>query len=282
MKTKILKIPFFFIPIQGFENQARWISKLFCGQSRLPQRQLIDSEIKYQALKRDPNHLKNMQTNEYPRESYNKLIDTLAKQADSLPDFARIAKHDPDLYEMLWVNGTVPAHFSYNNPKTREISLKLLHEVDEMINKKYCLCDEDLKSCFYNSDYLPTLKLAELFAKNYKIPIHLFRDWEKREDEFCFANLSTSVLRPDVVNKLIKGFEFFDKDKNGWISINELPAVLRWLNVNVTEEFMLDLVDAMVDTVGNRNPELVFDLNEFLRFAEYLVVSGTHQQNLII
>ena len=85
-----------------------------------------------------------------------------------------------------------------------------------------------------------------------------------------------------MVNKLIKGFEFFDKDKNGWISINELPAVLRWLNVNVTEEFMLDLVDAMVDTVGNRNPELVFDLNEFLRFAEYLVVSGTHQQNLII
>lgn len=241
----------------GFENQGRWVAKLFAGQTKLPPRDEIDAEMKFEEMKRNKEL-----NNQYPRGVYRKLIDSLAKEAHALPDFEQIRAQDQKTFEMLWKNGTITCHFSYNDPKTRHISLNLLKQVDDMINKKYFLTDEDLTNGFYNGDYLPTFKLAEQFSKNYKVPMHLFKDWQDQEIK--------SLLSTEVVTKLIEGFDYFDSDKSGTISNDEMPELLKWLGVN--KRSVNELIEKM-----DVNKDGVVDLNEFLNYAEHLVSSGSHK-----
>lgn len=88
-------------------------------------------------------------------------------KSDELPNFKRIAKSDPKLFSLLWKNGTIPAHFCLKS--RRDFSLKMMKEVDEIMNKKYYLTKEEIES-------VSSLMLAKKFSKNYKIPLHLFRE----------------------------------------------------------------------------------------------------------
>ena len=84
----------------GFENQGRWVAKLFAGQTKLPPRDEIDAEMKFEEMKRNKEL-----NNQYPRGVYRKLIDSLAKEAHALPDFEQIRAQDQKTFEMLWKNG---------------------------------------------------------------------------------------------------------------------------------------------------------------------------------
>jgi hypothetical protein len=86
---------------------------------------------------------------------------------DDLPHFGRLANTDPKLFDMLWHNGTVPAHFSLRTH--RDFALRMMREVDEMMHRRYRLTKEE-------SDSPSSALLARKFAKNYRVPMHLFRD----------------------------------------------------------------------------------------------------------
>lgn len=146
----------------GFELQAKWAFKIFKGEKKLPSRNIVDSEIAKDEMSRE-----SLLKNQYPHGYYNEIIDTLANECDDLPNFKRISKQDPKLYDMLWKNGTIPAHFALKT--NREFSIRMMKEVDEMMNKRYHLNKEEQDSV---SAYI----LAKKFAKNYRVPIHLFKD----------------------------------------------------------------------------------------------------------
>ena len=245
----------------GFENQARWVAKYLTGQIKLPNREQVDADMHLEESKRYKKS-----NNEYPRGAYNRLIDSLAEEANALPNFEKIKQENPEIYHMLWNNGTIPCHFAYNNEKTRETSIKLMKEVDDMINKKYFLTDQDLLCGYFNGDYLPTFKLAEQFSKNYKIPMHLFRDWEGG---------SNGQLDHEIGFKLIEGFDYYDKDKNGSITNNELPELLKWLDID--EESCCKTVKDLIKSIDSNNDGEI-SLIEFLNFAERLILSGTHDK----
>ena len=84
-----------------------------------------------------------------------------------MPNFKRIAKTDQKLFSLLWKNGTIPAHFCLKS--YRDFSIKMMREVDEIMNKRYYLTKEEI-------DSVSSLMLAKKFSKNYKIPLHLFKD----------------------------------------------------------------------------------------------------------
>lgn len=146
----------------GFELQAKWAFKVFKGEKNLPSRSLVDAEI----LK-DEQARESLSKNQYPHGYYNEIIDKLAKEVDDLPNFNRIAKTDPKLFDMLWHNGTIPAHFSLKS--NREFSTRMMKEVDEMMHKRYYLTKEEI-------DSPSSALLAKKFGKNYRVPMHLFRD----------------------------------------------------------------------------------------------------------
>lgn len=146
----------------GFELQAKWAFKVFKGEKKLPPRSMIDSEIA-----KDESARESLLRNQYPHGYYNEIIDKLAQEVDDLPNFKRIAKTDPKLFDMLWKNGTIPAHFSLKI--NREFSQRMMREVDEMMNKRYYLTKDEIES---PSSYL----LAKKFGKNYRVPLHLFND----------------------------------------------------------------------------------------------------------
>lgn len=79
----------------GFEMQARWVMQLFSGEKQLPPREEIDEEMEREEAARDF-----IQHNQYPHGAYNRLIDKLAFESDSLPNFEQIFKKDVDLYRM--------------------------------------------------------------------------------------------------------------------------------------------------------------------------------------
>jgi hypothetical protein len=149
----------------GFESQAKWAMSLFTGRKQLPSRDEMQADMRI-----DDKISKEMQNNQYQHGAYNELIDKLASQIDSMPDFEEAKRQDPLLYEMLWKNGTIPSHFCYNT--NRDISIKMMQEVHDIMNKKYYFTEEELKDELSTS----TSKLAKKFSKNYKIPLHLFRD----------------------------------------------------------------------------------------------------------
>jgi len=68
---------------------------------------------------------------------------------------------------MLWNNGTIPAHFSLKTH--REFATRMMREVDEMMKKRYVLTKEEAES-------VSSQLLAKKFSKNYKVPLHLFKD----------------------------------------------------------------------------------------------------------
>ena len=145
----------------GFELQANWAIKLFKGKKKLPPRSVIDREMAKDELRRE-----GASENQYPHGVYNRLIDELATECDLLPNFEKIKKENLDLYRMLWQNGTIPIHFCLNTK--RDLCLKILKEVDEIIQKRYKFTiDEKIN--------MSTYILAEKFASNFKIPMHLFK-----------------------------------------------------------------------------------------------------------
>lgn len=146
----------------GFEMQATWAIKLFCGKKKLPPRDVIDAELAKTELKRD-----RTDDNQFPRGTYNKLIDELAQECDLLPDMENIKLEDSELYRMLWENGTIPCHFCFNTK--RDLSCKILREVDQIIQTNYKFSNDEKIN---NSTSL----LARKFSKNFKIPVHLFND----------------------------------------------------------------------------------------------------------
>jgi dimethylaniline monooxygenase (N-oxide forming) len=146
----------------GFELQARWAMKLFKGENKLPSRSEIMKEMREDELKRE-----SMSNNQYPHGIYNEIIDKLAAEVDALPNFEQIKRMNPKLYEMFWKNGTIPSHFCFN--ENRSLSLQMMNEVDDIINRKYYIPQEQ-------SDHMTTSQLAQMFSRNYKIPLHLFKD----------------------------------------------------------------------------------------------------------
>jgi dimethylaniline monooxygenase (N-oxide forming) len=146
----------------GFELQARWAFKLFKGEKILPPRYVIDEEMGRDELLRE-----SLENNQYPHGLYNEIIEKLAFEADALPDFKKIAKTDPKLFEMLWKNGTIPSHFCYDTHK--ELSIKIMKEVDEIINKKYTLTKEEAENATSSI-------VASKFSKYFKIPLYLFKE----------------------------------------------------------------------------------------------------------
>jgi hypothetical protein len=175
-----------------------------------------------------------------------------------LPDFEKIKNENPEIHHMLWNNGTIPCHFAYNNEKTKNISLKLMEEVDEMIKKKYFLTDQDLLSGYFNGDYLPTFKLAEQFSKNYKISLNLFRDWQGAlNDQFDHKiNLES-----------IDDFMFYDKVKNHSFR-NQSSELFKMLNI-IQKKPNRNL-KSLVKSIQNINDEEI-SLIEFLNFADKLI-----------
>ena len=146
----------------GFELQAKWAIKVFTGEKPLPPR-----EVMFQDMHKDEINFLKMKNNQYQHGVYNELIDTLAVESDSLPDFSLAAKTDPKIFEMLWKNGTIPSHFCFNS--NREMALKVMREADDLINRKYYFDEREIYDC-------PTSRLAAKFSKNFKIPLHLFKD----------------------------------------------------------------------------------------------------------
>jgi hypothetical protein len=246
------------LSFSGIENQANWVAKHFTNQINLPTRDLIEVDMNQHEYNR-----KNDTNNEYPYGVYNKFVDILAKDVNSLPDFDKIYQENSEIYRMLWNNGTIPSHFAYNNDKTREISLKILKQVDELTKKQYILSDNDLLNGYFNGDYLPTFKLASQFSKNYKIPMHLFKDWE---EELVFS------IDKEVGFKLIKGFDHFDQDKNGYIAYDELPDLLKWIDIDEISDDDFKIIDA--------NNDGKITLCEFLDFAGKLIAIGTHKKRV--
>lgn len=146
----------------GFEMQANWAIKLFCGTKNLPSRDIIDSELNLNESRREK-----AGDNQFPRGIYNKLIDELARECDLLPNMEKIKMEDSELHRMLWENGTLPCHFCFNTK--RDTCCKILREVDEIIKKNYRFSiDEKLSKS--------TSLLARKFSQNFKIPMHLFKD----------------------------------------------------------------------------------------------------------
>jgi len=146
----------------GFELQAKWAIKLFKGEKQLPPRDIVDYEMRLDEQTREKSL-----NNQYPHGVYNELIDKLAYEVDALPDFVEVAKKSPKVFDMLWKNGTVPSHFCFNT--NRELSIKIMREVDEIISKKYKFTDEELED-------VTTQILANKFSRNFRIPLHLFKD----------------------------------------------------------------------------------------------------------
>ncbi|RNA19017.1 Flavin-containing monooxygenase-family [Brachionus plicatilis] len=175
----------------GFEMQANWAIKLFCGTKKLPPRDVIDAELAKSELRRE-----NAGDNQFPRGTYNKLIDELAEECDLLPDMDKIKMEDEELYRMMWENGTLPCHFCFN--KNRDLSIKILREVDEIIkkniderlNKSTSLLARKLtrvgfKIMFFQTTSLNTIdsfcllvlinRLVPLFIKD-RLTLHLFKN----------------------------------------------------------------------------------------------------------
>ena len=146
----------------GFELQARWAIKLFKGEKQLPPREKIEAEMRHdERLREKAGH------NQYPHGIYNELIDKLAAEVDALPDFDELKQNDPDLYRMLWKNGTIVSHFCYKEKP--ELCIDIMKEVDEIIQKKYVFEEHEL-------DDRSTALLAQKFSRNFRIPLHLFKD----------------------------------------------------------------------------------------------------------
>ena len=163
----------------------------------------------------------------------------------------------------------LPDRVHNNINETRRLNLDLKRQVDEITKKQYVLSDKDLLSGYFNGDYLPTFRLARHFSKNYKIPMNLFIDWEENESILLY-------LDKDVGLRLIEGFDHFDKDKNGFISYDELPNLLKWLDIDNLSDDVKDLVDA-IDT----NEDGKITLCEFLDFGGNLVAKGTHRKRTV-
>ncbi len=75
--------------------------------------------------------------------------------------------------------------------------------------------------------------------------------------------------------KLIEGFDYYDKDKNGSITNNELPELLKWLDID--QEKCCQTVKDLVKTIDSNNDGEI-SLIEFLNFAEKLILSGTYDK----
>lgn len=146
----------------GFELQAKWAFKIFKGEKKLPPRSIVDAEIAKDEAMRE-----SLLKNQYPHGYYNEIIDKLANEVDDLPHFKRIAKTDPKLFDMIWKNGTIPAHFSLK--VNREFSIRMMKEVDDIMNRRYYLTKEEI-------DNPSSALLAKKFGKHYRVPFHLFKD----------------------------------------------------------------------------------------------------------
>lgn len=79
----------------GFEMQAKWSMQLFTGEKKLPARHVMD-----EAMREEEELRETTQMNQYPHGAYNRLIDKLAFECDSLPNFPRVYRKNPDLYRM--------------------------------------------------------------------------------------------------------------------------------------------------------------------------------------
>lgn len=146
----------------GFELQAKWAIKIFTGERILPPK-----EIMFEEMKKFDAEAQKKRDAQFQYGTYLEMIDKLAVESDSLPDFAGISRNDPKLFDMLWRNGVFPSHFALNT--NRDVAMRILREVDEMTQRKYYFEEHELVEC-------PTSALASKFSRFYRTPMHLFKD----------------------------------------------------------------------------------------------------------
>ncbi|CAH9104051.1 unnamed protein product [Cuscuta europaea] len=68
------------------------------------------------------------------------------------------------------------------------------------------------------------------------------------------------VIKEDLIAEFQESFNFFDKDGDGCITIEELATVIRSLDHNPSDEELQDMIDE-VDTNGNGTIEFPEFLN---------------------
>ena len=111
--------------------------------------------------------------NQFPYGLHNESIDIIAKEIDALPDFDLIKNTDPQLYNMLWNNLSIPESFLFN--ENRELALSQMIIIDNLTKKIYKFDDND------NIDTNKVVSIYKIGAKfaldnpNVKVPLQLFK-----------------------------------------------------------------------------------------------------------
>jgi Ca2+-binding EF-hand superfamily protein len=81
----------------------------------------------------------------------------------------------------------------------------------------------------------------------------------------------------DLINLLVQAFNFFDRDGSGTISKEELHAVLKIDNPDITEE----IVEYMIQEVDLNNDGTV-SFDEFIKMMKVIDDSGSSPINIQI
>ena len=81
----------------------------------------------------------------------------------------------------------------------------------------------------------------------------------------------------DLINLLVQAFNFFDRDGSGTISKEELLAVLKIDNPDITEE----IVEYMIQEVDLNNDGTV-SFDEFIKMMKVIDYSGSSPINIQI
>ncbi|CAF0757849.1 unnamed protein product [Brachionus calyciflorus] len=116
----------------GAELQAIYASRVFSGEIKLPNREVMLNEIK----KAEENRIKNEHLKlQYPYGSYVGIVDNLAKKLDMLPNFDKLKMVDSDVFRMMWLNPIIPCHFLIK--ENYDKALQLMKKVDRIAKRKF-------------------------------------------------------------------------------------------------------------------------------------------------
>ena len=147
------------------ELQAKWAAMVFSGKLDLPSVESMRKEMNLLREKRKK-HLRL----QYEYGSHTELIDSLAKEMGVLPDLAQIKQTDEKLYEQLWNNCSLSAHYALDSNRTH--ALTVMQQVAHVYAQEYTFDSSDEET--NNSIGQIAARFAEK-NPNLKMSMEMFR-----------------------------------------------------------------------------------------------------------
>lgn len=125
----------------GYELQAKWVTAVFSGKIKLPNRDVMDAFVKNLEERRDKD-----KGAQFPYGPYLLITDQIAQELGLLPDLKTIKETQPELYDYLWNDLVTWSHYLFDK-QNKEYFWDMLKEVREIKTRVYEITgnEEDMR-----------------------------------------------------------------------------------------------------------------------------------------